>query len=169
MILHLPILPIGKNTPLIKIKGNLIILDNIIIFEGLSVAGADINKPKEEKQKAAIIVPIIRLKLKISKPSKTTPIIMITKVIKRPNKKEAIISPSIIAHRAIGAETNLSKVLILVSQGATTGPIDETVIKSAMPSNPGSKKLRERFLPIVKAMNKKDGIRSPDIITGPLM
>jgi len=158
---------IGTNTPLIKIKVNFIKVDNIIIFDGLSVAGAEINSPKEEKQKAAMIVPIIKGRLIISNPSKITPTRKIKKVIKSPNKREAIISPKMIAHKAIGAETNLSKVLMRVSQGVTTGPIDETVTKSAIANKPGSKKLIEKFLPIIKAINKKDGTSKPFIITGP--
>jgi hypothetical protein len=145
----------------------LIRLDNIIIFDGLSVGGAEIKRPKEEKQKAARIVPTIKLKLSISAPSKITLTKIIKKVIKRPNKREATISPKIIAHRAIGAEHNLSKVLILVSHGAITGPIEETVTKSAIPSKPGIKKLRVRFLPNTKAINKKVGINKPEITTGP--
>jgi len=131
------------------------------------VGGAEINRPKDEKQKAAITVPMTRLKLIISTPSKIMLTIKIKNVIKRPNIREATISPKIIAHKAMGAETNLSKVFILVSHGATTGPIDETVTKSAIPNRPGIKKLIERFLPIIKAINKKDGISMPDINTGP--
>jgi len=89
------------------------------------------------------------------------------KVINRPNNREAIISPKIIAHKAMGAETNLSKVFILVSHGATTGPIDETVTKRPIPKRHGIKKLREKSLPITKAINKKEGTSIPDIITGP--
>lgn len=155
------------NTPLMKIKGNLINVDNIIIFDGLSVGGDEISSPKDEKQKAARIVPTIRLKLIMPVPSKITQTKKIKRVIKRPNKRDAIISPKIMAHRAIGAETNLSKVLNLVSHGAITGPIDETVTKRAIPSKPGIKKLRENFLPKTKATNKKDGISRPEISTGP--
>jgi len=150
-----------------KIKGNLIKLDSIIMFEGLSVGGAEISSPKEEKQKAAKIVPTIRLKLIISIPNKTMPTEKTKEVIKRPNKKEAVISPKIIAHNVIGVETNLSNVLIRVSQGAITGPIDETVKKSAIPNNPGIKKLIENFFPKIKATNKKKGISRPEITTGP--
>ncbi len=150
-----------------KSRGNLIILESIIIFDGLSVGGAEIKRPRDEKQKAAITVPTTRLKLIIPTPSKITLTIKIKRVINRPNIREAIISPKIIAHKEMGAETNLSKVFILVSHGATTGPIDETVTKSAIPSSPGTKKLIEKFLPMAKAINKKDGISIPDITTGP--
>ncbi len=168
MAFQLPILLIGMNIPLIKIRGNLIKLDNIIIFDGLSVGGAEISTPNDEKQKDAKIVPIISFKPIILIPSK----IILTKktndVIKRPNKKEAVISPRIIAHMAIGAETNLSKVIIRVSHGAITGPIDVAVTKSAILSRPGIKKVIGNFFPIAKAINKKDGMSKPDIITGPL-
>ena len=157
----------GTNIPLMKIKGNLIKLDNIIIFDGLSVGGAEINIPNEEKQKAAKIVPTIRFKLIISIPSKTILTKKMKKVIPRPNKKEAITSPKIIAHREIGDEINLSKVLIRVSHGAITGPIEETVTKSVIPNKAGFKEIRESCFPKTKAINKKDGISKPDIITGP--
>jgi len=166
-IFKLPILLIGANIPLMKIKGNLIKVDNIIIFDGLSVGGAEINNPKDEKQKAAKNVPTIRLKLIIPIPSKIMLTKKIKKVIKRPKKKEAVISPKIIAHIAIGAETSLSKVLIRVSHGAIIGPIEETVTKSVIPNRLGIKKLRESSLPKIKAINKKDGISRPDITTGP--
>lgn len=167
IILRLPILLIGVNIPLMKIKGNLIKVDNIIIFDGLSVGGAEINSPKDEKQKAAKSVPTIRLKLIIPIPSKMILTKRIKKVMKRPNKREAVISPKMMAHTAIGAETSLSNVLIRVSQGAIIGPIEETVTKSVIPNRLGIKKLRESSLPKIKAINKKDGISKPDIITGP--
>jgi hypothetical protein len=63
----------------------------------------------------------------------------IKKVMKRPNKREAIISPKIIAHTAIGVETNRSKVLACVSHGAITGPIDEAAAKRVIPNKPGIK------------------------------
>lgn len=50
---------IGTNTPLIKIIGNLISVDSIMIFAGVSVGGADITRARDEKQKDAMIVPII--------------------------------------------------------------------------------------------------------------
>ncbi len=155
------------NIPLIKIIGNLIKVDSIIIFDGLSVGGAEITSPKEEKQKAARIVPMIRLKLTISIPSKIMLAKKINKVIKRPNEKEAIISPKMIAHKAIGAETSLSNVLIRVSHGAIIGPMDETVTKSVIPNKLGSRNSRDSFLPKTKAINRKAGISKPDSITGP--
>lgn len=150
-----------------KIKGNLIKLDNIIMLEGLSVGGAEITNPNDEKQKAARNVPTTKLRLIIPAPSRITLTKRIKKVMKRPNKREAIMSPKMIAHKAIGDEISLSKVLIRVSQGAITGPIDETVTKSVTPNKLGIKKLRESSLPKTNAMNKKDGINKPDIITGP--
>jgi hypothetical protein len=74
----------------------------------------------------------------------------IKKVMKRPNKREAIISPKIIAHTSIGVETNRSKVLACVSNGAITGPIDEATAKRVIPNKPGIKKLRGNFFPMIK-------------------
>jgi len=167
MIFQSPISLIVMNIPLIKIMGNLIKLDNIMIFAGLSVGGAEISSPKDEKQNAARIVPTIRLKLIIPVPSKIMPTKRIKKVMKRPNKREAIISPKIIAHTAIGVETNRSKVLACVSHGAITGPIDEAAAKRVIPNKPGIKKLRGNFFPMIKAINKKRGINKPEMTTGP--
>ena len=163
----MPIFSIGKNTPLIKIKGNLIIVDNIIMFEGLSVGGAEMSSPKDEKQKAARIVPMIKLKLIMFVPSKMAPAKRIKKVMKSPNRREAITSPRMIAHMAIGAETSLSKVLILVSHGAIMGPMEETVTKSVIPSKLGIKKSMDNFLPKAKAKKRKAGTSKPDMTTGP--
>jgi len=157
----------GIKIPLINIKGNLIRFDSIIIFEGLSVGGADINNPRDEKQKAASKVPIIRYKSTIFNPSRIIPTNKIKLDMKRPNRKEAIISPKIIAHKEIGADISLSKVLIRVSQGVITGPMAEDVKKSPMASKPGIKKLVGIFLPTTNAMNKKTGKSKPYIITGP--
>jgi len=123
----------------------LIKFDSIIIFDGLSVGGAESNKPKDEKQKAANSVPIIRYKLTIFNPNRIIPVNKIKVDTKRPNKKEAMTSPKIIAQGAIGVETNLSKVLIRVSQGAIIGPIAAEVKKSPIASKPGIKKLVDRF------------------------
>ena len=166
-IFQTPISLIGMNIPLIKIIGNLIKVDNIIMFEGLSVGGAEISNPKEEKQKAAKIVPAIRLKLIISIPSKIMLPKKIKKVIKRPNESEAIISPRMIAHTAIGAEISLSNVRIRVSHGAIIGPMEETVTKRVIPIKLGIKKLRANPLPKTNAIKRKNGISKPDITTGP--
>ena len=153
--------------PLINIKGNLIKFDNIIIFDGLSVGGAEINKPRDEKQKADNKVPIIRDKFIIFKPNRIIPINKIKLDMKIPNRKEAVISPKIIAHKAIGAEISLSKVLIRVSQGAIIGEIAEEVKKSPMANKPGIKKSMDISLPTAKAINRKAGKSKPNITTGP--
>jgi len=160
-------LAIGIKTPLINIRGSLIKFDSIIIFDGLSVGGAEINKPSDEKQKEANNVPTIRYKFTISSPNRIIPINKIKLDIKRPNREEAIISPKIIAHKAIGAETNLSKVLIRVSQGIITGEIAEEVKKIPIANKPGIKKVTDSSLPTAKAMNKKAGKSKPYINTGP--
>ena len=155
------------NIPLIKIMGNLIKVDSIIIFDGLSVGGADMTSPRDEKQKAARIVPMIRFKFIIPTPSRIALTKKIKKVIKMPNRREAITSPRMMAHKAMGAEINLSKVLILVSHGAIMGPIDETVTKRPIPNKLGIKNSSDNLLPKTNAINRKDGISRPDIITGP--
>ncbi len=162
-----PILVTGMKIPLINIRGNFIKFDSIIIFDGLSVGGAEISKPREEKQNAANNVPIIRYKFTIFNPNKMIPINKIKPDIKIPNRKEAIMSPRIIAHKAMGAETNLSKVLIRVSQGAIIGEMAEEVKKSPIANKPGIKKLIDSCLPTAKAMNRKAGSSNPNTTTGP--
>jgi len=157
----------GIKIPLTNIKGNLIKFDSIIIFDGLSVGGADNNKPREEKQKADNNVPIIRDKLIIFNPNKTIPINKIKLDIKIPKREEAVMSPKIIAHNAIGAEINLSKVLIRVSQGAIIGEIAEEVKKSPIASKAGIKKLIDSSLPTTKAIKRKAGRSKPNTTTGP--
>ncbi len=153
--------------PLINTSGNLIKFDSIIIFDGLSVGGAESNKPRDEKQKADNSVPTIKDKLIMFNPNKKIPINKIKLDMKIPKRKEAVISPKIIAHKEIGAETNLSKVLIRVSHGAIMGEMAEEVKKSPMASKPGIKKLVDIFLPTAKAMKRKAGRSSPNTTTGP--
>ena len=139
-----------------------------MISEGLSAGRAETRVPKVEKQKAATMVPRTKEKLIISPPNKITLAKMIKKVIKRPNRTEATISPKMIVQREIGEDTNLSNVFILVSHGAITGVIAETAKKRAMPNKPEIRKLKDISLLKEKEINKKAGIRSPWIITGPL-
>lgn len=158
---------IGTNTPLIKIRGNLINVAKTIIFEGLSVGGEDINTPKDEKQKEAIIIPITKGKVIISKPNKAMPTKRTNEVTKSPKTAEASISPRIIAQRDTGEETSLSNVFIFVSHGAIIGVIAETAKKRAIPTKPGIKKSVVVCLLKTKAMNKKEGINNPWIKTEP--
>ena len=80
-----------------------------------------------------------------------------------------MISPSIMAQREIGHETNLSNVFILVSQGAITGVIAETAKKSAIPKRLGIRKSKDASLLKENEINKKAGINNPWINTGPLI
>ena len=139
-----------------------------IMSEGLSAGGAEIKVPKAEKQKAAITVPRTKERLIIPPPNKIMPAKILRGVTERPNRTEATISPKMMAQREIGEDTNLSKVFILVSQGAMTGVMAETAKKRAIPSKPGIKKLKDTFLLKEKEINRKAGISKPWIITGPL-
>jgi len=136
--------------------------------DGLSAGRAESKIPKTEKQKAATTVPNIKEKVIISTPSKNTLAKIIKKQIKSPKKTEAKTSPSKIAHKEIGEDINLSKVLILVSQGAITGVIAETAKKRAIPNKPEIRKSKETFLLNEKEINKNAGINKPWITTGPL-
>ena len=137
------------------------------MFDGLSAGGAESTNPNAEKQKAAKSVPMINSKVRIPIPNKKTPIKIGIKLIKIPNMKEAVMSPKIMAHIVIGDDTSLSKVFILVSQGAITGPTDETVKNNAIPIKPGIKNFIGMSLPIENERNRKEGSSSPNITTGP--
>ncbi len=139
------------------------------MLEGLSVGGADRTSPNAEKQKEANIVPITRLKVMNPAPNNATPNKKTKAVIKSPNKKDANISPKMIAHKDIGAETILSKVFVLVSVGAIAGPIEVDVKKRAMASKPGNKNSIVNSLPKAKERNKNAGKSRPKITTGPLI
>lgn len=139
------------------------------MFDGLSVGGADNKSPRAEKQKAAKSVAIIRDKVMIFIPNKNTPISKIKADMKMPNRKEAVMSPNMIAHNAMGAETSLSNVLMRVSHGAIMGEMAEEVKKSPIDKRPGNRKLVDRFLPTAKAIKRKDGRSKPKTITGPFI
>lgn len=85
-----------------------------------------------------------------------------------PKSKEANTSPKMIAGIDIGADISLSRVFILVSQGAITGTTEVAVKKRVIPTKPGTKKLIGMFLPPEKVRNRKRGVRLPKIRTGPL-
>lgn len=139
------------------------------MLEGLSVGGADRTNPNAEKQKAANIVPNTRLRVIIPIPNNATPNKRTKDIIKSPNRKDANISPKMIAHRDIGAETIRSKVFVLVSVGAIAGPIEVDVKKRAMASKPENKNSIVSSLPKAKAMNKNAGKSRPKITTGPFI
>ncbi len=151
----------GTNTPLMKIRGNLIRVAKSIISEGLSVGEAEIKVPKVEKQKAAITIPMTKDRLIIPGPIRMRLIKRTKELIKRPKITEAIISPKIIAQREIGDDINLSKVFIFVSQGAITGVMAETEKKRAMPRRPGIKKSKGISLLKENETNKKAGMSKP--------
>lgn len=94
------------------------------------------------------------------------PILAGTIAIIIPNILPERISPKRIALRDKGEQMSLSKVLILVSQGAMTGPIDEEVKKTARLSIPGKREMGEIFLPRAKARKRKKGKNIPKIRTG---
>ncbi len=157
----------GMNTPLMKTRGNFIREDSIIMLEGLSVGGADRTNPNAEKQKEASTVPATRLNVTNPFPNNAMPSKRTNAVIKSPNKKDANMSPKMIAHKGIGAETSLSKVFVLVSVGAIAGPMEVDVKKRAIASKPGNKNSIGSSLPKAKEMKKNAGKSKPKITTGP--
>ncbi len=61
----------------------------------------------------------------------------------------------------MGEDTNLSKVFILVSQGAMTGVMAETAKNKPIPNNPGIKNSIETSRLTEKEINKNAGINKP--------
>jgi len=154
---------IGMKTPLMKIKGNLITVANIMIEDGVSVGGTDSRMPKAAKQKEAKIMESPRINgLTMFTPRNKQTMIM-TVEIRSPKRKDANTSPRNIAHVETGAEANLSRVLPLVSNGMTPGAIDVAVKKTAIPSNPGVRTSTGMFLPMMKDSARKAGNSRPNM------
>lgn len=160
---------IGMKIPLTKIKGNFINVASIIMSAVVSVGTADIRTPIAEKQKLASINPnprVIKLTGIIPKIPATARIETVE--IEKARVMEPIISPSNISVTLIGLDTNLSKVFVLVSQGAITGLIDVEVNQMAIPESPAINESGGISRPTRKAKKKKNGSRIPKITTGPL-
>lgn len=80
----MPISERGTKIPLIKTKGNFTRVDSIMAFAGVSVGVAEISSPRDEKQKAANMVPKINGMLTINSPKTKRLMINTAVVIKRP-------------------------------------------------------------------------------------
>ena len=83
-----------------------------------------------------------------------------------PNRVPARISPDSIAGTVTGVERSLSRVFILVSQGAIMGATDEEVKKTATAIIAGMSSAPLTFLPRVKARKRKNGKTRPKMRTG---
>ena len=73
------------------------------------------------------------------------------------------------AQTEIGVDISLSKVLDLASKGTIAGPIDIEEKKMVIPSNPVNKCCMGIFLPMKNDRNRKKGMISPKMSTGPLL
>jgi len=144
--------------PLIKTTGIRIKLESIIILEGVSVAGEESRIPRQEKQKLDKIIAAVKT-MGLLKPTVRKGMLTINspKLITAPKRKPANISPKRINPRETGQLISLSKVRILVSQGAIIGPTDEEVKNTVTASTAGSKELIGTFLPRKKAKKRKKG------------
>jgi hypothetical protein len=146
--------------------GNLIRLDNIMIFAGISVGGADMTRARAEKQNDAMTVPIIIEIETIPVPSSSMLAIKTINVMIKPKRNEATLSPRITAQSAMGAETRRSNVRVRVSHGAMTGPMEEAVTKRAIPQRLGTRNSMGKLFPKQNATKRNEGMRMPDINTG---
>ncbi|MEF8726327.1 MAG: hypothetical protein V5A79_02790, partial [Candidatus Bipolaricaulota bacterium] len=159
---------VGMKIPLTKIKGNLIKVDSIIISAVVSVGTADISTPIAEKQKLARIIPNTRVKkFKGTMPKIPATAKMETAEMEKARAIEPMISPKSISVTLIGLDTSLSRVFVLVSQGAITGLIDVEVNQMAIPESPAINEMGGISLPTKKAKKKKKGRSIPKITTGP--
>jgi len=140
----------------------------MFIFAGVSEGGVDMREPNAEKQKDARIIPGIKTKMYLMLTPINKPTIIGTTVIISPNKNEASISPSIMVEISTGDETSLSRVLVLVSQGAIRGTTAAAVKNRAIEIKPGSSSLVDIFLPIPYARKRNIGNNTPNIRTGAL-
>ena len=101
----------------------------IIVFAGVSVGGAESIRLKEENAKAATKTPSKTIKIfnETHNPKIIIPKINGTIEKIQPKAKELQTFPNNIVFIEMGHDINLSRVLILVSHGNTTGPIDVAV------------------------------------------
>ena len=155
------------NIPLIKIIGMRTRFESIIMLEGVSVAGEESKTPKQEKQKLDKTIAVIKI-IKLLKPTARKGMLTRNnpKVIAVPKRKPANMSPKRINPKDTGQLISLSKVRILVSQGAIIGPTEEEVKNTAIAITAGNRELIDTFLPRKKAKNKKKGKIRPYIRTG---
>ncbi len=129
---------IGINNGLIKISGNFTKMVRIIVLAGVSVGGTDNIKLKLEKAKAAMIIPIMMIKMF---KDDHNPKMIIPKIIGiveniQPKKNELQTLPSKIVFIEIGHAINRSRVFCRVSHGNTTGPIDVEVKNKTIAISP---------------------------------
>ena len=135
----------------------------IIVFAGVSVGGAESIRLKEEKAKAATNTPskIIKIFKEIHKPKINIPKSNGTIDKIQPKISELQIFPIKIVFIEIGHAISLSRVLILVSHGNTTGPIEVAVKNRVIAISPDIRKTGIIVLPIVNAKNSIIGNKSP--------
>lgn len=153
----------GMKSGLIKSNGNFIKTVRIIVLDGVSVGGAESIRLNEENAKAATKIPSIIIKIfnETHNPKINIPKINGTIEKIQPKIKELQIFPNRIVFIEIGQAINLSRVLILVSHGNTTGPIEVAVKNRVIAISPDIRKMGMIFLPIVNAKNNTIGNKSP--------
>jgi len=129
---------IGMKSGLIINRGNLTVIVRIIALDGWVEGGADKIILKQEKEKAATIIPrIIIIKFSDVHIEKiTNPNINGAKVIIVANNDDAQISPNSIVLIEMGVVITLSRFLDNVSHGNVRGAIAVADIKSTMAIKP---------------------------------
>ena len=151
----------GMKSGLMNISGNLIRIVKIIVLAGISVGGTDNIKEKLENANAAIIIPKKIINRFVCNWNKKTPRINGTVENIQPKANELHKFPNNIVFTEIGHVINLSRVICLVSQGKTTGPMEVEVKKSTIAISPETIKIGLISLPIVNAKNSITGNNIP--------
>lgn len=159
----------GMNIPLMNTRGNLTRDEIIMILEGILEGGAESIKPKDEKQAAARIKPNMRVNGWIISTPMINPRPIGSMGIRIPNRKEASTSPRIMVVMDMGVDISLSRVCTWASHGAIIGETAVAVKNTVIPIKPDIRNSGDRFrLPMKKARKRNNGIRNPNMITGPL-
>ena len=124
-------------------------------------------EPKAAKQTEARIIVNIKDNTLLTVPPKIkVPAKIIKMDIPRLKKNPANMSPNIKVATDPGVVNNLSKVLVLVSQGVIKGPTEEPAKKNDIAKSPGINSFTGIPLPKAKARNRKNGNNIPKIKIG---
>ncbi len=158
------------NIPLMKIKGNLIKVLRVMMFEVMSVGGAAISTPREELAQDNNIVPKINqinTENDIFRASNNTIQTMDEIIIL--NSEDARIILVTKSNNVTGAERIRSRFFSRVSHGKTTGLIAVLIKNTAIPKTPQKIWTGSMVRPTIQANAIKKGNSKPKMITGPFL
>lgn len=159
----------GTKTPLINTRGNLIMVDSIIMVDVWSVAGADSNNPKNEKHTQPTVTPtsMSAMSKRVISTIRRAKMIGVAQEMSEKMVDDNA-SPKRMAQKGTGRVTSRSSVWPRVSVGMITGPTAVEAKKTTIPSNPGINCAGSTLRPRTNDRKKKKGKRRPNINVGPL-